>query len=152
MRKLFVLGAALAIAITATSIAIAAGQDGGAPESSFTIPWDPKNQPTCPATNGQTFGWKFDLEDGADANFGPVHLKVVNGTLYWTLIDPAYDTAYIGIKGGPSEVKFYKFDFEAATAWDDGGTLTAPINPKTNRPYGVSHVYICLDPKGFGDN
>ena len=55
------------------------------------------------------------------------------------------------MKGGPNALIYY-YDADGSGLDDSDTGLTTPINTGGNepRPYGISHVDFCLDPKGVG--
>ena len=151
MKKLALLAiAALTVALGVAAFAFAAGQDGGAPESVSYIPWDAKNKPACPA--GSNYSVKVDpVESGT---YGPVSVTVSGDSFSWAILPEylnVYDMAVVMVKGGPSQVKQYWYDWDYVISYDDWSTgLTAADNPNSGKPYGLSHALFCFDPKGGG--
>ena len=78
--------------------------------------------------------------------------KPVEGTLSWALLDDAlhlYDVAAVVMKGGPNAM-VYHYDASGSGSDDSDTGITTPINKNGNvdpRPYGISHVDFCFDPK-----
>jgi hypothetical protein len=106
--------------------------------------------PTCPANT--TALTKFDpVESGTQSG---IQLTKNGDLVNWAIL-PAFlddfDVAIVIVKGGPN-ANVYTYDF-ATTAADDSDTgLHAPVNHNNDKFYGLSHVTICIDPKGGGDN
>lgn len=151
MRKLVILSAFVALLALGGSYAFAHGQDGGAPESVGTIPWDPHNQ-GCPAAAGNAYSIKVDPV--VSGTYGPITITVNGSSFSWALNDSStYDMGVVLVKGGPSDVKVYTYDYADEVSYDDASSgLTAADNPHSGKPYGLSHITFCLDPKGGGDN
>ena len=151
MRKLALLAvAALAVGLGVAAFAFAAGQDGGAPEAVTYIPWDAKNKPACPG--GSSYSLKVDPV--VSGTYGPVSITVSDSTFSWAILPQylnVYDMAVVMVKGGPSQVKQYWYDSEYVISYDDASSgLTAADNPNSGKPYGLSHILFCFDPKGSG--
>ena len=151
MKRLAALAVVLVVAALGASYALAHGQDGGAPEAVYTIPWDPHNQ-GCPAGSGSALSFKIDPV--ASGTYGPVTITVNGSSFDWVLNDNVkYDMGAVLVKGGPSSVHVYVYDYADPVSYDDASTgLVAATNPNTGQPYGLSHITFCLDPKGGGDN
>src|ERR1041385_1359602 len=151
MKKWTALVALLVLTAVGASYALAQDPDGGAPVAVYNVPWDPHNQ-GCPGGSGN--GYSYKIEPVTSGTYGPVTINVHGSSFDWTLNDiHAWDMGAILVKGGPSEVRVYVYDYADAASWDDAGTgLVAARNPNNGKTYGLSHVTICLDPKGGGDN
>lgn len=151
MKKPIALAVAAGMAVTGASFALAGGQDGGTPESVYTIPWDAHDKPSCPAGSGSA--WSQKIDPVVSGTYGPVTITVDGSTFSWVLNDDAYDMGAVMVKGGPSQVRVYVYDYADPVSYDDAGSgLTAAINPHNGKPYGLSHIYVCLDPKNGGDD
>jgi hypothetical protein len=88
-------------------------------------------------------GTKIDDPNGIyTVNFGgttgTVELRIFNGALSFSTQGPSYLVTTIMVKGGPTQA--VKYTYSPGTTADDG--LTAPNNPSSGKPYGVSHVCI----------
>jgi hypothetical protein len=71
---------------------------------------------------------------------GGVITVVVSGSYFsWSATGVEIDAVFV--KGGP-DTNLY--DYDGATS---GSNLSAPINPKTGKPYGLSHINFCGDDK-----
>ena len=74
-----------------------------------------------------------------------------NGTTFDWAIHPDslndIDASVVLVKGGPATMAYFY-----GTLQDSDVQLSAPINPKSGQPYGISHVEFCFDPKGDVDN
>jgi uncharacterized repeat protein (TIGR01451 family) len=79
-------------------------------------------------------------------------VDVDGGTLSWALVDGVlnqYDMAVVVMKGGDN-AEVYHYDSSGAGVDDSDSGITTPINDNgaaPDRPYGISHVDFCLDPK-----
>lgn len=79
-------------------------------------------------------------------------VDVEGGTLSWKLVDSVldqYDMAVVVMKGGPN-AEVYHYDSSGSGLDDSDTGITTPINDNgaaPDRPYGISHVDFCLDPK-----
>jgi hypothetical protein len=120
---------------TANSVAIVAGNPG------------------CPS--GTIVGPKID----PGANYSDQYINVTgfDGTSFdWAftaLGNQTYDMAVIIVKGGPLGAAVYTYDYTSNPAFDDSDTnLATPTNPNNGKDSGISHIQICYDPKGGGDN
>ena len=120
------------------------------------------NPDPCPATPG---GVSFRVAGSAlteggtyGPSGGPAVVKIsdlnkpVEGTLSWALLDDAlhlYDVAAVVMKGGPNAM-VYHYDASGSGSDDSDTGITTPIDKNGNvdpRPYGISHVDFCFDPK-----
>lgn len=94
-----------------------------------------------PVTNGT-----HTLSDGSK-----VIISNYNGTTFdWAIhADSLHDidASVVLVKGGPATMAYFYGTLE-----DYDTRLTAPINPNNGRPYGISHVSFCFDPKGDVQN
>jgi hypothetical protein len=151
MKKVAVLVALLALTALGASMAFAHGQDGGAPEAVYNIPWDNHNS-GCPGGSGSA--WSTRIDPVVSGTYGPVTITVNGDSFSWVLNDSVhYDMGAVMVKGGPSDVRVYVYDYADAVSYDDASSgLVAATNPHNGKPYGLSHITICLDPKGGGDN
>ena len=57
------------------------------------------------------------------------------------------DASLVLVKGGPATMAYF---YGSQEDFDTG--LSSPINEKNGKPYGISHVSFCFDPKGEVDN
>jgi hypothetical protein len=101
--------------------------------------------PGCPA--GSTF-YTLKLEDWqlGVGTFGAIDITAYDGKyVSWKINKDflsIYDADVVIVKGGPTAMLYF-YD-----KWDDADTnLRAPINPNNGKPYGISHVSFCFDPK-----
>lgn len=69
---------------------------------------------------------------------GTIQFAIFNGVLSFSTNGPSNVVTSILIKGGPDHA--VKYTYTPGTDADDG--LTAPPNPNSGKPYGVSHVCI----------
>jgi len=94
-----------------------------------------------PVTNGT-----HTLSDGSK-----IIISNYNGTTFDWAIHPDslhdIDASVVLVKGGPATMAYF-YD----TQDDVDEKLSAPINGNNGRPYGISHVSFCFDPKGQVDN
>lgn len=140
---------ASAIAALAATMAFAVNIDGQGPGISY-VTWNGQDKPAC-GTAGNA--WSYKVDPVASGTYGPVTITVTGSTFSWVLNDTAnYDMGAIAVKGGPSQVKVYTYDYAGSGLSDSGSGLTAALNPNSGKPYGLSHLLICLDPKGGGNN
>jgi uncharacterized repeat protein (TIGR01451 family) len=118
------------------------------------------NPPLCPSRQG---GISFRVEDNALTEGGEypsgnplvkiTDLDIEGGTLSWALLPGAlnlYDVAAVVMKGGDNAM-VYHYDTGLGGLDDADTGITTPINTNGNvdpRPYGISHVDFCFDPKG----
>jgi len=147
-----VLAASATVGILAT-VSSATHLYSGNAESVVTVSDEgPGGNVSCP---GNTIkGPKID----PGANYGDSYITIsgYNGKKFdWALTNPlglhTFDMAIVIVKGGPNSA-VYTYDF-TTSEWDDWDTgLTAPTNPKNGKDYGISHIQVCYDPKGSGDN
>lgn len=79
------------------------------------------------------------FEPVADGSKGGVNVDVTNGAFDFTT-DAGVVVTDVLVKGGPN-TNWYHYD--PASTGDTG--LTAPINPKNERPYGLSHLCFTVD-------
>ena len=118
------------------------------------------NPPLCPQTQGG-LSFRLDADDGelkegvypADNPAVRIFdLDIDGGTLSWELVDEGlhlYDVAAVVMKGGPNAI-VYHYDVGNGGHDDSDAGITTPINTNGNvdpRPYGISHVDFCFDPK-----
>lgn len=144
MKKVFfgfaVLVAA-AVSVLGATMATA-GNTGQAPVP-YNIPWDPHDKPAC----GAGTAWSYKVEPVTSGVYGPISVTVNGSSFNWSILPEylhTYDMGSILVKGGPSWVRVYDFTDPANDSWDG---LTSAINPNNGKPYGLSHILICLDPK-----
>lgn len=127
---------------SAESVAIISKDDAGA---------GPGGNVACPANT--IVGPKLD----PGSNYSDANLTVSNydGHTFDWAFTPAgihvYDMAIVIVKGGPASA-VYTYDYASIEFDDSDNGLSAPINPKNGKDYGVSHIQFCFDPKGGGDN
>jgi hypothetical protein len=100
--------------------------------------------PRCPGD--AAYSLKIEAEDLAVGTYGAIDITAYNGTYVSWRINQAfldtYDANLVIVKGGPNAALYY-YD-----TWDDADTnLRSPINPNNSKPYGISHVSFCFDPK-----
>jgi uncharacterized repeat protein (TIGR01451 family) len=113
------------------------------------------NPALCAEPNG---GKSFRL-DKSELTLGGVYpagnpivritaLDIDGGTLSWELVNPYgdYDMAAVVMKGGNNAMVYY-YDAAGTGVDDSDSGLTTPVNPENGKPYGISHVDFCLDPK-----
>ena len=92
----------------------------------------------------QLTGTNLTIEDFAaiaNARPGQVRLEIHPDSLN------DIDASVVLVKGGPATMAYFY-----GTLQDSDVQLSAPINPKSGQPYGISHVEFCFDPKGDVDN
>ncbi|MGB8351806.1 MAG: hypothetical protein WCE47_15375, partial [Gaiella sp.] len=118
------------------------------------------NPDLCPATAGGV-SFRVDasaLTEGGEYPLGNPLVKITGldkdgGTLSWSLLPAAadtYDVAAVVMKGGPDAMIYY-YDSGNGGLDDSDTGITTPINTNGEvgpRPYGISHVDFCFDPKG----
>ena len=103
-------------------------------------------------------GRRSALTEGGEYPSGNPLVKITGldkdgGTLSWALLPDAadtYDVAAVVMKGGPNAM-VYHYDAGSGGLDDSDTGITTPINTNGNvdpRPYGISHVDFCFDPKG----
>ena len=146
-RLISAFAAASMIAVMATSVALANHAlpgDNVAPNSNSHEYM--AGNPQCGETPDGGFSLKIEAEDLGVGNYGPIDITAYDGTFVSWAINAAflniYDANLVIVKGGPNAI-LYSYD-----VWDDWDTdLTAPVNPKSGKYYGISHVSFCFDPK-----
>lgn len=143
MRKTFFVLAVLAAAIAATTATMASATAPLEPQVG-EVAWNPQDKPRC----GTGTAWSIKIDPVVSGTYGGKIVITVKGSSFdWALTQSAlhaYDMAAILVKGGPSTVRVYTY----SSAYSDSGTgLTAAINPNNGKPYGLSHITVCLDPK-----
>jgi uncharacterized repeat protein (TIGR01451 family) len=113
--------------------------------------------PLCPSIEG---GISFRVDGGQLSAGGqypagdPVveitGVDVDGGTLSWKLLDiHDYDVAAVVMKGGPNAM-VYRYDAGHGGLDDSDTGITTPIDTNgeaPDRPYEISHVDFCFDPK-----
>ena len=117
------------------------------------------NPPLCPAVEGGK-SFRIDASDLTEGGEYPsddpiiriTSVDVEGGTLSWQLLATQlhrYDVAAIVMKGGSGAMVYY-YDASASGLDDSDSGLTTPINTNGEadpRPFGISHIDVCLDPK-----
>lgn len=83
------------------------------------------------------------IEPVADGTYGDVTVDVTGSSFSYSTNGTILITAVI-VKGGPG-YNLYSYPAPGPSS-DDG--LTAPINPKTGNPYGLSHLCFFTTKKG----
>lgn len=157
LRKLLAV-AGLAIVATLTVSAIAIGSHTITADSHSTVVngWDPKNKPSC-ATFGN-FSKSVTVGSIADGTYdGIIEIYGFDGEAFnWRFVPGAedlYDMGVILVKGGPTDLEKYVYDYAGGGLDDYDEGLTGPPNAKdSSKNYGASNALFCLDPKGGGDN
>ncbi len=80
------------------------------------------------------------------SNGGQVIISNYNGTTFdWAIAAGSLhtiDANVVLVKGGRAQMAYFYDTFD-----DSDTNLTAPINPRNGKPYGISHVEFCFDPK-----
>lgn len=154
MKKLLVLAGGLVAALTVAGVSLATHDYSG--NAQVTIvgkgPNNPGGNAYCPADT--IVGPKID----PGGNYSDQYIAITgyDGTTFdWAftaLGNHTYDMAVVIVKGGPASA-VYTYDFTANPSFDDGDEdLSPPTNPNNGKDYGVSHIQICYDPKGGGNN
>ncbi len=92
---------------------------------------------------------ELKVEPPATGTYGDGTLEVfvdVNGKFFdWNVTESSQEAVdAVIVKGGPN-ANVYSYD-EATAA----SGLSAPTNPKTGEPYGLSHISFCYDVGGAG--
>jgi hypothetical protein len=82
------------------------------------------------------YGIDYQIAFGEDN--GQIEFLLSGGTLSFQTNGLAHVVTSILIKGGPDNAVLYTY---APGVWMDSG-LTAPTNPNTGKPYGVSHICV----------
>ena len=154
MKKL-VLAAAAAGVLTLGVVGLASASHTITADSHSTIVngWDPKNKPTCPAQTLAPQG----VGSIANGFYGPIEIYGFNGESFNWRIRPAYlsvyDMAVVLVKGGPSDLEQYNYDYAGGGLDDYDEGLTGPPNTANNKGFfGASNALFCFDPKGGGYN
>ncbi len=79
---------------------------------------------------------------------GAIEIYDLTGSSFSWRITPdfldTYDAGWVLVKGGPNTEAY---DYTTSNAYDDDQGLTAPVNPKNGKTYGLSHISFCFDPK-----
>jgi hypothetical protein len=91
------------------------------------------------------------VEPVASGTYGKIAVVVTGDSFSWTITDntaTGLDANVVIVKGGPNAEVYQYPDIGGVNSYDSDSGLTAPINPKTGRPYGLSHIEFCFDPKG----
>jgi hypothetical protein len=102
------------------------------------IPTEEPGNAKCPA--GTTELKVEPVESGTESDGTlTVTLVVTGNTFDWT---SNIGVDVVIVKGGPNS-NVYTYDPPAESTGDKG--LSAPINPKTGEPFGLSHVSFCYD-------
>lgn len=100
-------------------------------------------------TGNPTCEGAIKIEPVQSGSYGPlgsqVHIVVSGSSFSFWTDDPVVVSDVI-VKGG-NNANWYHYD--PATNMDTG--LTAPLNPKTGRPYGLSHLCFSVDDKKVVD-
>jgi hypothetical protein len=148
MKKLIsALVAAGLIAAMTTSVALAfhaLDGDDVAPNAnthSFAA-----GNPQCGTVAEGGFNLTIDAADLAVGNYGPIDITAYDGTyVSWAINSEylyIYDANLVIVKGGPNAILY---NYDTLDDWDTD--LTAPVNPKNDKYYGISHISFCFDPK-----
>jgi hypothetical protein len=91
------------------------------------------------------------VEPVVSGTYGPISVVVSGSSFTWTILDNSstgVDANTVIVKGGPNaEVYSYPDAADGLNYYDTDSGLTAPINPNNGRPYGLSHISFCFDPK-----
>ena len=156
MRKLLVLAGGIVAALAIAGVSLATHDYSGGAQDVTIIGKtadNPGGNAFCPA--GTIVGPKID----PGANYSDQYLTIsgYDGQSFdWAftaLGNQTYDMAVVIVKGGPNSA-VYTYDFTANPAFDDSDSnLSAPTNAKDpTKDYGISHIQVCYDPKGGGNN
>jgi hypothetical protein len=152
--KLLALAGSIVAALVVAGVSLATHEyNGGAAVTIISKgPDNPGGNAYCPANT--IVGPKID--PGKNYSDQYIVISGFDGTTFdWdftALGNTTYDMAIVIVKGGPNSA-VYTYDFTANPAFDDGDdNLSPPTNPKNGKDYGVSHIQVCYDPKGGGDN
>jgi hypothetical protein len=164
MKKLI---AAVAVAVVASVgvIGVATAGHTVTADSHVTITngWDPRNKPSCPS--GTVNGGR--IESIANGVFGKIEIYGFDGEKFnWRILEaydgdgvaddpnPAthIDMAVVLVKGGPTDLEQYNYDYAGGGLDDYDEGLTGPPNAKSGKYYGASNALFCFDPKGGGNN
>jgi len=94
-----------------------------------------------PPANGFYANGEIEIYDLTSTSFS---WRLVNPTK--TAAEGGLDANQVLVKGGPNTEVYQYLPFPPVIHDDDQG-LTAPINPNNGRPYGLSHISFCFDPK-----
>lgn len=82
------------------------------------------------------------IEPVASGTYGVITI-VVSGSSFSFSTDGAHLVTAVVVKGGPG---YNLYSYPAPGVTSDSG-LTAPTNPKTGRPYGLSHLCFSAEKK-----
>ncbi|HET9287302.1 MAG TPA: hypothetical protein VFO26_07065 [Gaiella sp.] len=155
MVRLLVLLGGVAAALIVAGVSFATHNYSGTADDVTIVgkgPDNPGGNAYCPANT--ILGPKID----PGANYSDQYLTISGydgNTFDWAftaLGSHAYDMAVVIVKGGPNSA-VYTYDYTAGTSFDDSDSnLSAPTNPANGKDYGISHIQVCYDPKGGGDN
>ena len=152
MRKILVLAGGLVAALAVAGVSLANHDYSGSADNVAVVSDGPGGNAYCPANT--IVGPKID--PGANYSDPYINITGYDGkTFNWAftaLGNQTYDMAVVIVKGGPNSA-VYTYDYTAGTSFDDSDMgLSAPKNPNNGKDYGISHIQVCYDPKGGGDN
>ncbi|MEU0462811.1 hypothetical protein ABZ215_02285 [Amycolatopsis sp. NPDC006131] len=85
------------------------------------------------------------IDPVVSGTYGPVRIVVSGSSFSFYTVGDAVVSDVI-VKGGPN-ANWYHYDPPVTS--DTG--LTAPLNPNSGKPYGLSHLCISVDDKKFPD-
>ena len=92
------------------------------------------------------------VEPVVSGTYGKIAVVVTGSSFSWAITDntaTGLDANVVIVKGGPNaEVYSYPDAADGLNYFDWDSGLTAPINPNNGKPYGLSHISFCFDPKG----
>ena len=154
MKKAALSGAVVlaALAIVAVALAVA-----GAPSGDGVQPTEVAMQPANACDGGQKIEGEDDVADGTfNVSFegfaGTITIDVRNtasGKVFdFDTNDPGHLITSMYVKGGPT-ANFYNYLPTPGAQQADTG-LHSPVNPNNGKYYGLSHLCIFTDKKGFG--
>lgn len=159
MKRLIALAGILAAALTVAGVSLATHNYAGQANETGSVveiaDGGPGGNASCPADTivgpkidpGANYSDQFVVIDGYDGKTFDWHFTALG--------NQTYDMAVVIVKGGPISA-VYTYDYTSNPAFDDSDTnLAAPNNPNGGgqpKDYGISHIQLCFDPKGGGNN
>jgi hypothetical protein len=93
---------------------------------------------------GCTFDYssgRIDYYGGTGGTTGPIRWHTNGTEVWWETIDGSQIKVAIIVKGGPN-ANVYSY-CEECKSGSGSVKLTAPINPKNGKPYGLSNITFC---------
>ena len=150
-RRILITFAAMALLLTMASAAVADHAGSGAMQTF-------RGNLTCGDVDGHQAGtphnYKVDPPRNGTFNLsngGQVIISNFDGESFDWAIAPAslsiVDAYVILVKGGPYTKAYFYLPSDRDPADDSGTGLTAALNERNGKTYGISHITFCFDEK-----